>query len=58
MCLDTVRLSSNDHPKMGSHISQLLDYKTKCLNIAWSPLGIQGLHATPVYLIPTLESVL
>ena len=36
----TVRLSSNDHPKMGGLISQLLDFKTRCFEVAWSPLGI------------------
>ena len=43
---------------MGRLISQLLDFKTTCFNIAWSSLDIQGLHATFVYLIPTIEFVI
>ena len=52
----TVRLISNDHPEMGSLISQLLDFKTSCFNIGLSPLGIQGLNATLADMIPTMES--
>ena len=54
----TVHLSSNDHLEMGGLISQLLNFKTSCFNIAWSPLGIQGLHATLVEMIPTMDSVI
>ena len=50
----TVRLSSNDHPEMGGLISQLLDFKTRCFEVALSPLGIQGLHATFAWLIPSV----
>ena len=54
----TVHLTSNDHPEMGSLISQLLDFKTSRFNIALSPLGIQGLNAALVQLIPTMDFVL
>ena len=48
---NTVRLSSNDHPKMGSLIPQVLDLKTLHFNIASKPLGIQGLNTALVDLI-------
>ena len=54
--VSTVHLSSNDHPEMGSLISQLLDFKTSRFNIAWSPLGIQRLHATLAEMVPTMKS--
>ena len=43
--IHTVHLSLNDHLQMRGLISQLLNFKTSCFNIALSPLGVQGLHA-------------
>ena len=42
--LDTVRLSSNDHPKSSGLASQLLVFKTKSFKVECSLLGFKGLH--------------
>ena len=45
-------------PKLGSHISQLLAFKTTCFKNSCSSLGIQVLHAVFVLLIPSVELVI